>query len=92
MKVFACKRQMSYSGGLILVAAPTKEEAFMTAVKSPLNYLFKMFGKDGYYVSDPEEAETITTDYYPLEDWYEIENLTAQVSKPQVIEEDGYTE
>ena len=28
MKVFACKRQGSYSGGLILVAAPTKEEAF----------------------------------------------------------------
>lgn len=31
MKVFACRNQETYGGGLILVAANTKEEAFNTA-------------------------------------------------------------
>lgn len=30
MKLFGCKRDGGYSGGLILVAANTKEEAFLT--------------------------------------------------------------
>jgi hypothetical protein len=31
MKVFCCKNQWSYGGGLILVAANTKKEAYLTA-------------------------------------------------------------
>ena len=36
MKVFGCKNQYSYGGGLILVAANTKEEAYLSinALKS----------------------------------------------------------
>ena len=33
MKVFCCKNQCSYGGGLILVAANTKEEAFFVDKK-----------------------------------------------------------
>lgn len=41
MKIFGCKNQWSYGGGLILVAANTKEEAYLTAAMNErLSYLF----------------------------------------------------
>ena len=41
MKVFACRNQHQYGGGLVLVAANTKEEAYLTAAMDDnLSYLF----------------------------------------------------
>ena len=59
MKVFCCKNQCSYSGGLILVAANTKEEAFSIA---------------------------------SINEWFEVEHLSTDLSEPQVIIEDHYSE
>lgn len=93
MKVFACKRQMSYSGGLILVAAPTKEEAFDLFIHDErFDWMIDTHSADGEWRDKDDKDAIISTDYYPLEEWFEIECLSAQVSEPQIIEENGYSE
>ena len=93
MKVFACKRQGDYSGGLILVAAPTKEEAFNVFARDErAHWMVDFHNAEGEWVDKEDEGAIISSEYYPLEKWYEVECLTAQVSEPQVIEEAGYTE
>ena len=93
MKVFACKRQGSYNGGLILVAATTKEEAFnVFAHDKRFEWMIQSWGADGSWADIDDEGATISSDDYPLEEWFEIECLSAQVSEPQVIEEAGYGE
>lgn len=93
MKVFACQRQGSYSGGLIIVAANTKEEAFNLFVHdSALNWMVDACNADGEWRDVDDEDAIISSYYYPLEKWYEIECLTANVTKPQIIAQGGYTE
>lgn len=93
MKVFACKRQGSYSGGLILVAANNKEEAFSVfAHNRKFDWMIQSYDAEGGYADVDDERAIISSDYYPLEKWYEVECLTAQVSEPQIIEENGYSE
>ena len=42
MKVFGCRNQKSFGGGLVLVAANTKEEAYLlAAMNEELSYLFE---------------------------------------------------
>lgn len=54
MKVFYCKNQCSYSGGLILVAANTKEEAYLTAANDDkTSYLFD-WADDDYMWCEPD--------------------------------------
>ena len=43
----------------------------------------------GDYIEDYTKWESY---YYPLEKWFECKTLTANVDKPCVIMEDGYTE
>ena len=82
MKVFCCKNQCSYGGGLILVAANTKEEAFSIAsVDENTNWLFYKM-KSGELVSDR----------YPKNEWFEVEHLSTNLITPQVIIEDSYSE
>lgn len=93
MKVFACKRQGSYSGGLILVAAPTKEEAFnVFAHDKRYDWMIDCRTPEGYWADIDDENAIITSYYYPLEKWFEIECLAAQVSEPQIIIENGHSE
>ena len=93
MKVFACKRQGSYSGGLILVAAPTKEEAFnVFAHDERAHWMVDFHNAEGEWVDKDDEGAIISSEYYPLEKWFEIECLTAQVSEPQIIVENGHSE
>lgn len=82
MKVFCCKNQCTYGGGLILVAANTKEEAFSIAsVDEDTNWLFYKM-----------ESGELVSDTYPINEWYEVEHLSTNLLKPQVIIEDHYTE
>lgn len=54
MKVFCCKNQWSYGGGLILVAANTKEEAYLTAAyDDKTSYLFD-WADDDYMWCEPQ--------------------------------------
>lgn len=90
MKVFMCKRNGSYSGGLAIVAANSKEEAFRVFHEDPdYEYYVDNTDKDGYYTEDLDKCDSNT---YPRADWFECPLLTANVDKPQVIEEHGYTE
>ena len=81
MKVWMCKRQGGYSGGLAVVAANSKEEA-ITTFFSDENYSYMVSEFDGgiYFWE------------YKPEDWFECKELVANVDKPCVIMEDGYTE
>ena len=84
MKVFMCKRQGGYSGGLAVVAANSKQEAFKTFFEDPY-YDWMVYKYDVDYTE-------WRSNYYPIEKWFECKALTANVKKPCVIMEDGYTE
>ena len=81
MKVWMCKRQCGCSGGLAVVAANSKEEAIKT-----------FFSDENYsYMASEFEGGIDFWEYKP-EDWFECKELVANVDKPCVIMEDGYTE
>jgi hypothetical protein len=82
MKVFMCRRQYGYSGGLAVVAANSKEEAFKTFFED----------KDYDWMVCKYDDTKWHSDYYPIEEWFECKVLTANVAKPCVIMEDGHTE
>lgn len=91
MKVFMCKRQGGYCGGLAVVAANSAEEAFKTFFEDE-DYCWMV---DKYDVNTYEYTDDFTkwrSDYYPIENWFECKVLAANVDKPCVIIEDGYTE
>lgn len=82
MKVFCCKNQYPYGGGLILVAANTIEEAFSIAsINEDTNWLFYKM-----------ESGELVSDTYPINEWFEVEHLSTDLSEPQVIVEDHYSE
>ena len=88
MKVFCCKNQRSYGGGLILVAAKTKEEAYFTAANDDkTSYLFYWD-----WCNPVGDISRLTSDTYPFEKWHEVEHLSADLSEPQIIVEDHYSE
>lgn len=89
MKVFINKRIEGYSGGLAIIAANNAEEAHRTYCFSDptTDYL----DKDGNYC-DAENAVTFSNYFYRPEGWKEIPYLTADVTEPTFIAEDGYTE
>ena len=93
MKVFACKRQGGYSGGLIVVAANTKEEAFnLFAHDKRYSWMIDSHSADGEWQDVDDDDAIISSDFYPLEKWYELEMLTANVTEPQIIAQGGHTE
>lgn len=91
MKVFMCKRQCGYSGGLAVVAANSKEEAFRTFFEDEdYEWMVDKYDGDTFeYIYDCTKWRSYD---YPLEKWFECKVLTANVDKPCVIMEDGYTE
>lgn len=93
MKVFCCKNDNSYGGGLILVAAETKEEAYLTAAyDDKKSYLFD-WADDDYIWCEPDgNINHCTSDTYPLEKWHEVEHLSTDLTEPGIIIEDHYTE
>ena len=86
MKVFMCHRQGGYSGGLAVVAANSKKEAFKTFFEDKEN---EWMVNKWTHTDDYTKWRSY---YYPLEKWFECKELTANVDKPCVIMEDGHTE
>lgn len=89
LKLFAAKRDGSYSGGLIVVAANSIDEAYQTyidwvEVTGNPNCLYEC------YVYTNEEVDVYNR--YPRENWYEIPDVKVICDAPRVIDEDGYTE
>ena len=84
---------MSYGGGLVLVAANTVEEAYLTAaMDDKTGYLFH-WADDDYMWCEPDGIiNHCTSDTYPLGKWYEVEHLSTDLFEPQIIVEDHYSE
>lgn len=93
MKVFCCKNQWSYGGGLILVAANSKEEAYLTAAyDDKTSYLFDWVDDD-YMLCEPDgNVNHCISDTYPIGKWFEVEHLSTNLKEPKVIIEDTYCE
>lgn len=90
MKVFACKYQGDYAGGLIIVAANNINEAFETFAKDEeYDWLIEYFDNEGHYTDDITKVDS---PYYPRDKWFEMHELTANVDSPRVICEDSYME
>ena len=94
MKVWMCKRTDDfggYSGGLAVVAANSKEEAFKIFFED-MTYGWMVNKIDVETGDDFEDCTKWKSYYYPLEKWFECKELTANVDRPCVIIEDGYSE
>lgn len=91
MKVFGCKRNGGYSGGLIIVAANNLNEAFETFAKNDrYEWMIEWFDFDtGKIIDDVTKVDSYI---YPRDDWFEIPELVANVDSPRIILEDGHTE
>lgn len=81
MKVWVNYRIGGYSGGMILVAANSAEEALQAFHDDP----------DMKWMWDEWEG-CIAEHYYAAAGWRELPNVVANVDKPQVLAEAGYTE
>lgn len=93
MKVFGCIRQDNYEGGVILVAANNRNEAFSVAAHDENAFVHFLFlDRKGRYVDYIEQAAKVISKTYPIEHWTEYKILTANVDKPRVILDEGYTE
>lgn len=86
-----CTRQAGYSGGLAVVAANSVEEAFRTFFEDEdYEWMVDKYDCDTFeYIDDCTKWRSYD---YPLNKWFECKVLTANVDKPCVIMEDGYTE
>ena len=93
MKVFGCRNQQEYGGGLILVAANTKEEAYLTAAyDDKKSYLFD-WADDDYMWCEPDGNINHCTSYtYPLGKWFEVKHLSSDFNECGIIIEDHYSE
>jgi hypothetical protein len=91
MKVFGCTRRGDWEGGIILVVANSRNEAFSIAAHDKDAFVHFLFlDRKGRYVDYIEQAAKIISKTYPIEHWTEYANLTANVDKPQVILDEGY--
>lgn len=86
-----CKREGGYSGGLAVVAANSIEEAFKTFFEDKrYEWMVDKYDANTYKFTD--DYTKWYPYYYQMELWFECKVLTANVDKPCVIMEDGYTE
>ena len=85
--------QGGYAGGIVLVAANTKEQAFEVAARSPkCEWWFNWISTDGNDVKPGSEGAKARSDYYPIEKWHELEHLSCDFTEPQVILEESHAE
>lgn len=92
MKVFYCKCAYDYGGGMILVAAHSKEEAFLlAATDKKKGYLFDWHNDEGWIEPDGN-INHVSSDEYPFDKWKEAQHLSTDLTEPQVILEDHYCE
>lgn len=82
MKVFGCKCDIELGGGVILVAAKNKLQAYYVAISNAsTRWLFEQTETGGF-----------ESDFYPYDKWQEMESLSTNLTEPAVIIEDHYYE
>lgn len=85
MKVWVNHRRGGYSGGMMLVAANTAEEAHeVFHADERFNYMWTDWSL--------EDPTCISDEYYEPDGWKLMPLLEANVDKPQVLAEAGYSE
>lgn len=91
MKVFVNKREGDYSGGMIIVAANTVEEAQAVLLETFPDEI-NMFEEDGAICFD--EAECVTKEhwFYKSRNWTLLPNVISSSPVPVFLAEEGYTE
>ena len=93
IKVFGCKNQENYGGGLILVAANSKEEAYLkAAADDKTSYLFDWINDNDMWCEPDGNISHCKSDSYPFNAWFEVEHLSTDLTEPQIIIEDHYLE
>ena len=91
MKVFGCTTRFGYSGGIVLVAANSIEEAFLIAATDDnTEYMFDWHDDDGFWTAPDGNINHVSSNWYPLEYWREYPELTANTDTPQVILEESH--
>lgn len=88
MKIFACQRQYSHSGGVVVVTARNLDEAFRTFVKWDMDNMLELH--TGFDMRTGKPCFTYRN--YPREKWYEIPGINTDAKEPMVIDEGGYNE
>ena len=90
MKVWMNKRQGDYTGGLLLVAANSAEEAHKLCLNSEnMGYIY---WEDGYEYKTDKYFEKPAYNCYKWDEWQEVPNLLYDGVNPCIIAEEGYTE
>jgi len=93
MKVFGCKCDMNYSGGIILVAANNVEEAFLTAaMDEKVGSMFDWADDDGIWCEPDGNINHCSSYVYPFDKWFEVEHLSTDFTEHKVIIEGCYYE
>lgn len=91
MKVFINRRVMPYSGGMVVVAANTPEEANKVLLdKFPNSVL--MYDKYGNETGEEDECVYKSHWSYKYNNWRELHGVTAEYDVPTFLAEDGYSE
>ena len=90
MKVWMNKRQGDYTGGLLLVAANSAEEAHELCLNT--EELEDIYWEHGYEYQTAEHIKMPAYNCYKWNEWQEVPNLWYAGVKPCIIAEEGYTE
>lgn len=90
MKVFMNKRQGEYTGGLLLVAANSAEEAHELCLNT--EELEDIYWERGYECPTAEHIKAPAYNCYKWDEWQEVPNLLYDGVNPCIIAEEGYTE
>ena len=90
MKVWMNKRQGDYTGGLLLVAANSAEEAHELCLNT--EELEDIYWERGYEYQTAERIKVPACNCYKWDEWQEVPNLWYAGVKPCIIAEEGYTE
>lgn len=82
MKVFGCKCDIELDGGVILIAAKNRLQAYCVAItNASTRWLFYKMETGGW-----------DSDFYPYYKWREMKHLSTDLTEPAVIIEDHYSE
>lgn len=92
MKVFGCTTQLAYSGGIILVAANTIEEAFLIAATSRDSYVFDWHNDENGWIEPDGNINHVSSDVFPFESWKEYNEICTNVTEPTLLISEFYYE
>lgn len=90
MKVYVCRFTGGYCGGLVVVAANSEDEAYRILKNdNDLCWLFDCLDDDGNYIENIDDWKEYSRCYH-RKDFRLLKGVTADVERPQILDEDHY--